>query len=545
MTQMHGDASTGEAAKPTPARSNRMGVRSLLVLVGCCGAMLWAYRYLSENYDPVSVEYRTILKRSIVSLRSGNTKEQLAAIEAMARLPKEDKTTAVAALSEALEDRDPEVRLAAAELLHQILDWEVSQSSLADEVLSTAEAALIRCLKSPDQKLRVKAVETLGSISMGLLEGGTSGKRFDDATAALVASRKDQNPRVREAVTYELGRIASPKGKRKPIAPSARKILMDAVVESLGDDDANVRHAAIVALSRNPIESGEPPTRLAYGLTDTEAANRVATIQGLSYYRVGLDPWIPLLFPLLEHDPDPKVRETVANIIGYAFNPPAITPSALPFLAQCLGSPNVKVRSHAASLLGRLRTGAHAAIPELILVLNEPIQPDVAPVMGLATTTFDPGCAAAFALGQIAPGTSQSKEVITALMEVVESGPVSRRGWAAAALGEFGSSAEAAVPLLIQVIKDAAPEGRPFELEASAAKALGKVAFESPSANHAIEALLPLLESKVDLNRQTAIEALREFGPNAAVAIPRLRELKKDRSDDVRNAAANALDVIE
>ena len=157
---------------------------------------------------------------------------------------------------------------------------------------------------------------------------------------------------------------------------------------------------------------------------------------------------------------------------------------------------------------------------------------------------LDPASESAYALGEIAPGCAEAKEVIAALTEVARAGPVSRRGWAAVALGKFGPDAEEAVPVLIKVLTDAAPEGT-FEREASAAQALGKIAPETPSADKAIAALLPLLDSKRPLSQSSAIEALSQFGPKAAAAIPRIRALKEDRDRDVREAATKALPAIE
>src|SRR5206468_9374610 len=105
------------------------------------------------------------------------------------------------------------------------------------------------------------------------------------------------------------------------------------------------------------------------------------------------------------------------------------------------------------------------------------------------------------------PRSAEAKQVIAALMEAARSGPISRRGWAAVALGEFGSAAEEAVPVLIEVISDATPVDS-FERAASAAAALGKIAPETPSADKAVAALLSVLDSKTSLSRATAVKAL-------------------------------------
>jgi hypothetical protein len=70
---------------------------------------------------------------------------------------------------------------------------------------------------------------------------------------------------------------------------------------------------------------------------------------------------------------------------------------------------------------------------------------------------LDPACAAALAFGKIAPDSNNAKQVMAALIEVVRSGPLSRRGWAAVALSEFGPAAEDAVPVLIKAIDNTTP----------------------------------------------------------------------------------------
>ena len=158
-----------------------------------------------------------------------------------------------------------------------------------------------------------------------------------------------------------------------------------------------------------------------------------------------------------------------------------------------------------------------------------------------------PAYTAAFALGRIAPGSAEAKEVIAALIEVARSGLGSRIGWAAVAavdaLGEFGPAAVESVPVLIKVLSDATAANN--ERGASAATALGKIAPETPAADQAIAALLPVLESKDWQSRLAAVNALSQFGPRAAPAIPMLRALKDDHDYDVKAAAAKALLAIE
>jgi HEAT repeat protein len=175
--------------------------------------------------------------------------------------------------------------------------------------------------------------------------------------------------------------------------------------------------------------------------------------------------------------------------------------------------------------------------------LNESADPHVVPFAG-PCETFDPARAAAWALGQIAPGSAKGNEVIAALMEVASSGPLNRRGGAANGLAEFGPAAEESVPVLIKLINDATPEDT-FERGAASAWALGKIAPETPSADRAFAALIPALKSKNHFSRLTAIQALGRFGSRAAAAIPEIRPLKGDGNVEIKVAAAKTLLAIE
>jgi HEAT repeat protein len=481
-----------------PKRSRRLqtGVRSLIALVACCAAVLWAWRYLAENSDPVRRENRSIQERAIRALRSGGPAERLAAIVQLERVGFEDSLISI--------------------------------------------PPLIRALEDPEAPVRVESAKALAFIGPELAKSPSGGGAIRDAATALIRCLKDPEPGVRSAATDSLGKITTPRLAAGATPPIDRGSVRDELIAMLGDRDAGVRLAAIESVASRFSESGASEA-LAAALKDDSAKNRGAVIHGLLTVRKGLDPWVPILLRLAEQDPDPSVREQCLYTLSRALMPPpAITAAAVPALSASLKSADVKVRDRAAFLLGTFKADAVAAVPELLRVLNQPLAPSVKAVPG--PIDLDPGCVAALALGRIAPGSVEAKPVIAALTEVARSGPVIRRGWAASALGEFGPLAEEAVPVLIKVIKESTAE--PGN-ETSAAVALGKIAPDTPSADQAVVALLPVLDSKFQSSRIGAIEALGRFGPRAAAAVPRIRALKDDRDAQVRQAAAKALPGID
>src|SRR5262249_4817543 len=133
---------------------------------------------------------------------------------------------------------------------------------------------------------------------------------------------------------------------------------------------------------------------------------------------------------------------------------------------------------------------AEAAIPALLRVLIEPIaQYTVHPYRA-------PDCAAARALGAIAPGSASAGAVITVLTEVVRSGPPNTQGQAAWVLGHFGPAAEPAIPALIRMVREAGPPRAGVANEQNAALALGLIAQDTPSADEAVTVLMGVLDSK-------------------------------------------------
>src|SRR5437867_5222939 len=104
------------------------------------------------------------------------------------------------------------------------------------------------------------------------------------------------------------------------------------------------------------------------------------------------------------------------------------------------------------------------------------------------------------------------------------------RWTAATLLGQIGPEARAAVPALIEALKDPDPHVRSV-----AVSALSEV---DPKARDAIPALVELLKTDEPMR---AIQALARFGPEAREAVPVLTGLLKDRAADVRWNAARTL----
>jgi HEAT repeat protein len=517
------DRSTSGSGEQPPQKVRRLqtDVRTLILLVLCCGAFFWAWRRLSENYDPAIAEARSIQERAIQALRSGKPADRVVAIQHLTSHG--DDAVAISSLIEAIED--------------------------------------------PDASVRVAAANALGLTGSAVVGTGSGVEAPRAAVKALIRRSSDPEPRVRAAALASLGTILSTRPAAGAASPIDRRAVTDALAKRLGDHDLATRRSAIHALaSPDPTGPSAPPEALRPGFDDGSAENRVEAIQGLVNFQRGLDPWMPTLLRLAEHDPDRRVREACLNLLTYpGFKPPLVTAAAVPALVAGLRSGDTQIRCKVARFLVRLGPEARAAIPDLLRILDQPVDPELEPFQALLVTEDqDPGSEAAVALGAIAAGTPDAKPVIAALTEVARSGSVIRRTRTAYALGGFGAEAAEAVPVLISILNDpksiayireemreARASARPSPLsayvngEAQAARALGKIAPETPLADEAVAALRTVLDSEAPYSRAAAAEALGHFGAKAEAAIPRLRALGDDRDEAVRNSAARALRLIE
>jgi HEAT repeat protein len=533
--------STNDEAPPLlgddPPRKDRRrrpsGLLTLMALVACCGVLFWAWRHVSPNLDPTLAVARSIQRQSILDLRSGDPARRIEAVRTLENLDVADEAASVASLLGSIDDPAGEVRAAAIRALGSLVS--ALQSTRRDGTAGEETArALLGCVMDADEGARIATVRALGLIAKGLSDSGTGAETVEAATTALLGRLKDPAPGVRTAATSWL-RTAAPR-----LDPG---VVKGELAELVRDPDAGVRRAAIMATTSSRPSDDGPPEALVAAFDDAAFENRRAALEQLWHYQSlhpgNLDRLVPILFRLVEHEPAPAVRDQCGLLMRSLLTPPAITASSLPALLAGLKSEDAIARGLAAQILGSLKDGAFATVPELIRTLNEPLAPDWASNQRFAWSD-DPARAAAGALGRIAPESAMEKEAVAALIAAARSGPPFRRSGAIRALMQFGAAAEEAVPVLITILD----EDR-AKFEAQVVDALTGIAPDTPSAGRAVGALLPGLRAESPSSRIRAVEALTRFAPGSSAAVDGIRSLKDDPDDRVRKAAANALDVIE
>jgi HEAT repeat protein len=489
------EADTPRAAKSRSAKRFQIGVGGLIVAVACCGVVAWSARSLWESQHPVIDAAR--------GLQSSDAAERVAAARQL--LP----------------------------------------PGLLDP--GRAIPALVAALGDPEVQVRVAAAVTLGALGGEVVGTTSAGDAVRDAVKGLIGALKDREPSVRMEVVRALALIVQAKGAPGVIDLQA---VIDALAGMLGDRDDGVRRAVFYGLRQcGPLAPSGPPAALVAVLEDRSARNRAGAIEALAAFPISLDPWLTSILGSAEHDPE--TRSICQMAIGRA-GAPAFSADAIPALVVALGSPSRIVRSFAAKALEPHASAPRCAVavPVLLNVLREPFDPELEPSRTKGWNGWDPAAQAASLLGQIAPGTRSAGEVIAALTEVVRSGHPLRRASAANALGQFGPAAERAVPALIGILSDVlAGNGQdPYDWGYAGAKALGAIAPGTKSADDALAVLIKDLDSGSEGyigSQHAAIEALPAFGKGAARALPRLRDLQKDKSPAIRAAADKAVTAIE
>jgi len=499
------------AVEAKTGRGRGSGVLALVLLMLSAGAIVWAVRMGWDSYHPLLAAVR--------GLRSTDPSRRTEAVRELSELGPDASGEAIRSVLPVLADGDAGARAAAAEALGVLTAYAVRSHSAAGAARE-AVAALTGLLKDQDAAIRRAAARSLGTI------------------AAMAAGPVARGRRGRSAKKAD----AEPPPPVIDPGPS-----VSALLDVLGDRDAEVRQAALSALRDcAPRDISQPPQPLFAAMEDESAMNRALAIDILASYPSGLDALIPALLRHLEQD-EPAVRDAGRIALG-RIQASALTAASTPALIAGLKDRDGGVRQQIVALLARLRPDAHTAVPALITVLNEPDESDRAAMAGrsMITTYQGPAQEAAQALAKIAPGTPAAGEAITALSEVVRSGSPKRRGAAAQALGHFGAAAAPSLPALIALLGSATSGKEDTSDGQSAAGAMAKIAPGTPAAPEAVTALAAALRSGSVSTRSGAVESLRSFGQAAAPALDAIRDLEKnDPVANVRKEAASTLEAIQ
>jgi HEAT repeat protein len=249
---------------------------------------------------------------------------------------------------------------------------------LADQVAADVVKALIGSVRDPDRETRKAAITSLGTIAC--LEG--------------IAGVIDRRAVIRKLTTA----LADP-----AVGPIDSDAIVTLFARVLGDPDDELRSVVMNSLATSHVaERFAPPKELVAILTEDSAADRAAAVRALGGFCCPLDPLIPTLFRLLEHD-EPSVQSACAAVLNRT-HPNAASAVSIPVLVEALASANNDVRLHAARALQPLAKDPRTAeaIPALLAILRK----------SLAGTDPDPADEmsrlAIWLLSQVGPATDSA-----------------------------------------------------------------------------------------------------------------------------------------
>jgi HEAT repeat protein len=501
------------------------GVRGLIFLVICSGAIAWAWRNATA---PTDVEKKT--GDWVSMIMSGSVDERKFALGNLKPSNPSEWDLAIATATRALEDPEVSVRIEAA-------------------------AALTRFATATSESRPTVDVDRSRSIGRTLLE----------------AYRRDQDSSVRALAAGSVSSIYTAMVKAgarpgdgadgDPLSPEALVAAFDGGLKG----DATNRVPLVTAIERlGPVPMVAPPGLLS-ALDDPSHFVRGQVLQAVSHFSSGVDPAVPVLLHDLVTNTD-RYPPDYPSIAG-ALHP---SPAVVPALTAALKGDNALVRQTAATILSQVEPAPRAEAPLVVALVKKELAsgdgpaggddlPDpvsaaapkgVAPGSGNRIEQPTPGTVGlglAVSLARMAP----PEQAVPLLVELLKRKAPASRSAAAAGLAEIGPAAYTAVPTLLATMKEAlGKDGRAASgFGSRTARALGRIASQAPqtqaNAAEILAVLAEALKSRSPAVRAAAVEALGQFGPKAASALPTIRELSEDRSQPVRDAAQAAIPKIE
>lgn len=484
-------------------------VGRLAVLFVAAGALVWFWTQSRDLwYDP------TAASGWISRAHSRNSDERKYAISKLGSTAPVEFEVVLPALVGALKDRVASVRNEAASALWRYLVESLHYRGLAMiDHLRSATRSLIEVVEQ-DRDPAVCATAAF-------------------ATASLLHELKDA------------GINPDHSGAGDPLDPKTLIKVLNALLER----DPTARLSLLASYRRlGPIDEPAPKALLA-ALDDSSRIVRIEAMLAITEFTSGMDKAVPVLL----RDAESAAGESQFNRWQHLYplrqaaerlHP---SPAVIPLLIDGLQSPNPDVREVAVVLLLHLGPAGRPATPALISATRSMIQ-SVKRSREHGEDPFFSDFAATVV--QIAP----PEDAIAVLSEALDRDHPASGAHAAWFLGKLGPKGGAAVPILLKALKDAGdpPRGRLLDEYVHAIlRSLWDIApgagLPKPMADEVIEVLSRALEDPQDFIRRTAADALGDFGPRAARAVPRLRALSQNVQvpRDTREAAALSLQKIE
>lgn len=514
----------------------------------------------------------------VETVRSGNSAAQIPAIEQLIARA-DEAADAVPALVECLKSDSADIRALAVECL-----GDIGKPALP------AVPALVERLADPNAHVRREVIEALHAIEPGP----------EVVLPLLVKQLQDSDPTVRMRALHTLaeqGKTAMPRLVEAlasdetaywaclvaaEIGPDAAPAV-PALTKLLDDEQLDIRREAILALAAIGEAAAPAVPALAKSL-DCEVNNAPAT------YALGTIGNLPADVQAKIEKNAKSSDAVLATVSAWAIarvnpdDPKAMRRALKRLIGQVMGG-SPEMRRAAANGLLALEPDPEIARPlweaalekaddeskmaamDAMASLGAPVVPRL--IESLEDPKLRPYAAAI--LARIAPKSAEAAEAISELIR--DENPMTRRE-AIFALAKIGPEAKATVPKLVEALKTC--DGPDCYAICYALGSIGSDAMGAKPALHevldkcddesaclfsawaltridpdcevscakAVPALITSLGEPSPMLRMHAAEALGAMGPLAKSALPALKEAAEAKDEEVRKAAAAAIEAI-
>jgi HEAT repeat protein len=449
------------------------------------------------------------------------------------------RAVAVPALMNRLQDKNPLVQIQAADLLREI-GPPAAAAIPALVALRNDKVVLVR-------RAAVRAVAHIDPERVGdALSVLTDSADLPSSIEALTA----MGPLAASAVKPLLAGLGPKdvgKGERREAVVRALAQFGPAafgqLIEAVGDADEKIAGAAAEALAAWGDRPGKAAVTALRGALERSHLERATIAQALGKFGPAAAEAIPDLKALLG---DSRLRAEAA--VALVRIDPAQAPAAVAALRERLRTPLPAEQRLALVTLQRIGPPGHAAVPNIISLLQEsPLQVDA--LRALAAI----GPEARDAIPSILPLLrDRAEEVHNAARDALSRmggdaiGPLTKalhdldpnvREAALQALAQMGSAAAPSIPALLEELEN--PNG---EFRAACLSVLSSIGPDAKAALPSLPAQLNAPETNV---RIAACAALAAIGAEAKSARDSLLECLLDPSSEVRSQAIRALEKID
>lgn len=360
-------------------------------------------------------EMKSVIPLLIECLRDNNPEVRSKAIDALGQVG----SIARQALADASKHKDARVRSGAIYAMGPVNERNYNRQFKPDDD-EFFFPLVIQALQDKDAKVRENAVWSLPKLHV-------EAKKKTEALKSLMKALDDPDADVRGWTARSIGELAGPLDNRELFEAAVKRI-----ARFLKEEDRDTRLAAIIGLHGLTRATEKAVPTIASALRDEDEA-----VRGSVYFHLSHDcPAKELAIPFLVEAFDDKNQENRFHVIHTLRSVGPLPESVAPFLITALRDESPEVRSVAVMALGDMPHPPQNAIPILRDVLkNSSARTKVSVAWVLHKAGDKPDI------------------FLPSLIAGLQDGDSAVREASARTLGDMGSTAESAVPLLGRMVK--------------------------------------------------------------------------------------------